>query len=109
MSQDSDIEFVQATFFAKEWVEEEELCMRLGIGYDVLQTCLQWDIITPPIHNEKGVPLYHETAVDRLSRGLRLHRDLGVNWAGIAIILDLLDQLEVMERRIREQTGQPEW
>jgi len=29
---------------------------------------------------------------------LRLHRDLGVNLTGAAIIVDLVDQLERMER-----------
>jgi chaperone modulatory protein CbpM len=36
----------------------------------------------------------------RFRRMQRLHRDLGVNFAGAAVILDLLDRIEQMRREL---------
>ena len=31
---------------------------------------------------------------------MRLRRDLGINWSGIGVVLDLLDKIEELEREI---------
>jgi chaperone modulatory protein CbpM len=36
----------------------------------------------------------------RLQRALRLHRDLGLNYNGAALVLELLDRIEALERRL---------
>jgi chaperone modulatory protein CbpM len=36
----------------------------------------------------------------RIERALRLHRDLEINLAGIALVLDLLDELQILRRRV---------
>jgi hypothetical protein len=35
----------------------------------------------------------------RLCSGLRLHRDLEINWAGVSIVLDLTEKIEELESR----------
>lgn len=37
----------------------------------------------------------------RVRRALRLERDLGVNTAGAALALDLLDEIEIMRARLK--------
>lgn len=51
---------------------------------------------------EVGEPewLFQETAVPRIWKIRRLHRDLGINWAGIGVVLDLLDRIDELEREI---------
>jgi hypothetical protein len=51
---------------------------------------------------EAGEPdwLFQNTAVPRIWKIKRLHRDLGINWAGIAVVLDLLDRIEELEHEI---------
>ncbi len=44
--------------------------------------------------------LFAETAVPRIWRIMRLRRDLGINFAGIGVVLDLLDRIEELEREI---------
>jgi chaperone modulatory protein CbpM len=44
---------------------------------------------------------FHGVCVRRVRRALRLERDLGVNIAGAALALDLLDELEIMRARLR--------
>lgn len=45
-------------------------------------------------------PLFDVAAVLRLRRILRLRRDLGVNWVGIGVVLDLLAKIEELEQEI---------
>ena len=51
---------------------------------------------------EVGEPewLFQDTAVPRIWKIRRLHRDLGINWAGIGVVLDLLERIEELEREI---------
>jgi hypothetical protein len=50
--------------------------------------------------DDTGEPLLTQHAVMRLRRMLRLRRDLGVNFAGASVILDLLDRLDVANREL---------
>ena len=43
-------------------------------------------------------PLFEVTAVLHLRRIMRIPRDLGVNWAGIGVVMDLLQKIEDLER-----------
>jgi chaperone modulatory protein CbpM len=45
--------------------------------------------------------LFDATAIKRARVAARLRRDLGINLAGIAVILDLLDRLNDLQRQIR--------
>lgn len=44
-------------------------------------------------------------SVHRVRCALRLERDLGVNVAGAALVLDLLEELEVMRSRLKRFDG----
>ena len=39
--------------------------------------------------------------VHRVYRAVRLHRDLGVNWPGAALALDLLEEIEALRARLK--------
>lgn len=96
------IERITAELLQEDWILQEELCARVGISHDVFVLCLQWDIIRPS-HAGPHEPLrISHDDVDRLCRGLRLHRDLGINWPGVSVALELLDRLEEMERQLEK-------
>ena len=103
MDNDTSMNDFLAEFLTDNWISEHELCQYMGIGGDVLKVCLEWEVIDPPNMNREGHPIYHSRTVDRLGRALRLHRDLGVNWVGISIILDLLERLELIEQQLGER------
>jgi len=48
-------------------------------------------------------PQVPRRAIVRLRRMQRLHRDLGVNFTGAAIILDLVGRIEQLNRQLRER------
>ena len=50
--------------------------------------------------------LYSEDDVERLEMVLRLTRELGVNLAGVEVILSMREQMEQMRREMAETIGQ---
>ncbi len=93
-----EIERVQAEPVSGGRLRAEDLCLSLGISRDILEVCLRWEVIGPPEPGAEGTPLFSEAAMERVRRGVRLHYDLGINWAGVAVVLDLLDRMEAVER-----------
>jgi MerR family transcriptional regulator/heat shock protein HspR len=50
--------------------------------------------------------LYSEEDVEKLEMVLRLTRELGVNLAGVEVILSMREQMEQMHREMEETIGQ---
>lgn len=44
---------------------------------------------------------FRAASVRRVHRAVQLRQDLGVNWAGAALALDLLDELQQLRTRLR--------
>jgi len=60
------------------------------------------------VDGEADPPLVPRHVVVRLRRMQRLRRDLGVNFAGAAVILDLVGRIERLNRELAEtRQGQP--
>ncbi|GJL55469.1 MAG: hypothetical protein NPIRA02_26010 [Nitrospirales bacterium] len=97
-----NIDLVMAELFQPEWYRREELCTQLGIGDDLLEVCLRWEVVHVTTTDREGQDLFESEALERLSRGLRLHRDLGINWAGVVVALDLLERIEDLERNLHQ-------
>lgn len=76
----------------------DELCELAGLHGAELQEFIAYDILIPTGEspNEWQFDLLQ---VQRLKTALRLQRDLEVNMAGIALVLDLLEEIE--EQRAR--------
>ncbi len=66
------------------------------------QTLRQYerDGLIKPSRTQGRVRLYSQRDIDKMKMILRLTRDLGVNLAGIDVILRLKEQMEEMEREI---------
>jgi MerR family transcriptional regulator/heat shock protein HspR len=68
------------------------------------QTLRQYEregLVTPSRTNGK-MRLYSQRDIDRINLILRLTRDLGVNLAGVDIILQFKDKIDEMENEIEE-------
>ena len=52
------------------------------------------------VESETDEPMMPRSAVDELRRMQRLRRDLGVNFAGAAIILDLVGRIEQLKQQL---------
>ena len=54
-----------------------------------------------PVGHEPSQWRFTGTSLQRAHTAMRLQRDLGLNLAGIALALDLLDEIETMRVRLR--------
>jgi chaperone modulatory protein CbpM len=61
---------------------------------------LAYQGIIETLESEAGEPRIPRRAVVQLRRMQRLRRDLGVNFAGAAVILDLVQRLEELNREL---------
>ena len=53
-------------------------------------------------------PFFDSEVIPLIRRILRLRNELGVNYAGIGVILELMSRLEALEARIRDlESGSP--
>jgi chaperone modulatory protein CbpM len=57
--------------------------------------------ILQPIPAEPGEWRFPASSLVRARTAVRLQRDLGLNPAGVALALELLDEIEELKRRIR--------
>ena len=75
-----------------------ELARLARLHPEMVDKMVEWGLIDPVKWEPKL--LFPETAVPRIWRIMRLRRDLGINWSGIGVVLDLLDKIEELEREI---------
>jgi DNA-binding transcriptional MerR regulator len=75
-----------------------ELARLARLHPEMVDSLIEWGLVDP----EESEPelLFPETAVPRIWRIMRLRRDLGINWAGIGVVQDLLDRIDQLEREV---------
>jgi chaperone modulatory protein CbpM len=93
-----------------ELIDEEstvtviELCRSCGIESEVVETLVAEGILEPEDPRAER-PRFSATSLRRTRITVRLQRDLGVNLAGAAVALELLDQIEELRARLRALGG----
>ena len=76
----------------------EELCDTCDISSDLIQDFIAYDIIQPA----GAIPeewIFDLMQLQRIKTAIRLQSDLEVNLAGVAVILDLMDEIEALRKR----------
>lgn len=74
-----------------------EFCSACGVEQRHVVEMVEEGVIEP-IADQDDWQFHGETLL-RAKRALRLVRDLGVNWPGAALALDLLEEIERLQRR----------
>ena len=59
-----------------------------------------------PSRTDGGVRLYSDNDVDQVKMILRLTRDLGVNLAGVEVILSMREKMERLQQEMDEMTSE---
>jgi chaperone modulatory protein CbpM len=76
-----------------------ETCLVCGAEAARVIELVEFGVVIP----EGAAPeswAFSEPEVLRFKKALRLHRDLGIDPAGLALVLDLLDQIERLHREV---------
>ena len=75
----------------------KEAAARAGLHPDVLSRFIDFGLLEPA-EATGGEILFDPAAVQRIRVIQRLRHDLGINLAGIGVILDLLDRIDALQR-----------
>jgi MerR HTH family regulatory protein len=78
----------------------EELALRAGVHPDLARRLARMGLIDPA---SPGSDLWPRAAAARLARAVRLRRDLGLNYAGALLVSELLDHIDELEQRLRQE------
>ena len=81
------------------WLSRQDAAQTVGITMTRLVKYERLGLISPSIENRR--PRYGPGELARLRKIRRLTEDLGVNLAGVEIIMRLLDQMSDSERAFR--------
>ncbi|MFU8813985.1 MAG: chaperone modulator CbpM [Pseudomonadales bacterium] len=79
-----------------------DMCRICGVHAEFLVELMDEGVIAPrgePAAKAAQAWQFDGIAVVRVQRAVRLQQDLGVNLAGIALALELLDEIEALRRR----------
>ncbi len=94
------------TFLSGPIVEDEaealtlaELCRRCGVHAELIATYVEYGMLTPS-GQEMTVWRFSSASQRRVTRALRLQQDLDINPAGVALVLDLLDQIDALHAQL---------
>lgn len=74
-----------------------EVLEQVGISRRALRVYEEVGLVVAT-EEEAGAPLYSEEALESLRRAQRLRADLGVNLAGVQVILDMRARIEELQR-----------
>ena len=77
-----------------------EVCRACTVGADGILELVAEGVITP-VGREPHGWRFSGTHLSRATVALRLQRDLGVNLAGAALALQLMDELDALRARLR--------
>lgn len=77
-----------------------ELCLQLAVHAEGIIELVEYGVTTPETGSTPRDWRFSAQASRRAARGLRLARDLRINIEGIALALDLLDQLDQAQARL---------
>lgn len=77
-----------------------EVTQSFGISEQTVLEIIEQGIITPREPRPKDW-VFSDKEIHLIRTVLNLHHDLGVNVAGAALALELLDEIEHLKRRIR--------
>ena len=81
----------------------DDLCERCGVTVTVIEEFIDLGIIEPD--NKTGGEYKFSTEnYLRLRKALRIQRDLAVNSPGVALAMDLLDEVDALRRQLNTLT-----
>ncbi len=79
-----------------------EVAYRVGVHPELVEKFIHLGLIEIAEQTGEGEILFDAGAIPLVRRILRLRNQLGVNYAGIGVILELMAQIEALESHVAE-------
>ena len=77
-----------------------DLCERSGIHAEIVVEMIEFGIVAPIENHAENRWQFNIQALMRLNRAQRLKRDLELNLPGLALALELLDEIEKLQQQV---------
>lgn len=76
-----------------------EVCKKYSIPIELLQEMIDQGLFASQSTDPEQIQ-WDLKSLQRLESAFRLHRDLDINLPGVALVLDLLEQIDQMQREL---------
>ncbi|MDY0039169.1 MAG: chaperone modulator CbpM [Desulforhabdus sp.] len=83
------------------YVSMSEVASRCGVHPDLIDRFIYLGLIDP-IGREEDEFIFRSEVIPLVRKIIRLRNSLGINYAGIGLVLELLKRVEELERRIEQ-------
>lgn len=75
----------------------EEICQSVNISEDFILELVQYSIVVPIEGNAPKEWLFSADSVSVVKKATRLHRDLAIDLADLAMVLNLLNEIDMLK------------
>ena len=79
-----------------------ELCMSCRAPAEQVIRLIDYGVISPHEGSTSRQWRFHQSAIIRADKALKLKRDLELNLSGTALVLELLDEIEFLRRQVKQ-------
>jgi len=79
-----------------------ELCWTCQTPAETIIRMVDYGVISPLEGETSRQWRFHRSALIRADKALRLKRDLGINLAGTALVLELLDEIDDLNAKLNQ-------
>ncbi|MCX7822442.1 MAG: chaperone modulator CbpM [Syntrophobacterales bacterium] len=87
---------------SKLYLKAEDVASQCGLHPELIDRFVYLGLIDPLCQDPvDGSWLFEESVVPIIKKIVRLRNELGINYAGIGVVLDLLTRLDSLEERVR--------
>lgn len=76
-----------------------ELCQYEGLSQQIIVEVVEHGIAQPVAGRDAGEWVFDTTSVHWLRKAVRLHSDLDIDWIAVAMVIDLLQKNEALQRQ----------
>ncbi|MAM71121.1 MAG: chaperone modulatory protein CbpM [Gammaproteobacteria bacterium] len=81
------------TIMNEHFYSFSEVCERQSLKEDFIIHCVEFGIIEVRGGGRKQDWMFSFSEIPRLEKAYRLHADLGIDYSGLALVLELLDEI----------------
>ncbi|ABK15963.1 chaperone modulator CbpM [Syntrophobacter fumaroxidans] len=93
---------VKTVTSSSPFLTRNELAVHCGIHPDLIDRFIRLGLIDFMDRDSDGEAVFSAEVIPLVRRILRLRNELGVNYAGIGVVLELMARVETLENHIKE-------
>jgi len=97
---DDEIRELSLVYSEHSLLTLEDLASAAGLHPDLVEKFVGYGLVEASV-SVGSDPLFPASSVEQLRRVIRLRRDLGVNLAGVAVILEMRQHIETLQAELR--------